>query len=129
MLFAAHLSDGVLTWPWLVGGFFLAGLLVAMAFPLRDEDIPRTALLTAVFFVSSLLHVKCGPSSVHLLLNGLVGIVLRRRAGLAIALGLLLQAALLGHGGFTTLGVNTVVMTLPALLVGGLFRLLHQKDW
>ena len=129
MLLAVHLSDGVLTWPWLAGGFLLAALLVAMAFPLRDEDIPRTALLTAVFFVASLLHVKCGPSSVHLLLNGLVGILLGRRAGLAIGLGLLLQVALLGHGGFTTLGINTVVMTLPALLVGGLFTLLHQADW
>ena len=30
-LLAVHISDGVLTWPWLVGGFVLAGLLVAAA--------------------------------------------------------------------------------------------------
>ncbi len=129
MLLAVHLADGFLTWPWLLGGFLLAAGLVALAFPLRDEDIPRTALLTAVFFVASLLHVKVGPTSVHLLLNGMVGVLLGRRAGLAIVLGLLLQAALLGHGGFTTLGVNTVVLTVPALVAGGLFALLNRLAW
>jgi cobalt/nickel transport system permease protein len=133
MLLAVHLSDGVLNpavaVPWLVGGFLLAAVLVALAFPLRDEDIPRTALLTAVFFVASLLHVWIGPTSVHLLMNGLVGIVLGRRAGLAIGLGLLLQAVLLGHGGLTTLGINTVIMTVPALLTASLFVLLHRLAW
>jgi cobalt/nickel transport system permease protein len=129
MLLAVHLSDGVLihyTLLLLLGGFLLAAGLVALAFPLRDEDIPRTALLTAVFFVASLLHVKFGGTSVHLLLTGLMGVILGRRAGLAIVLGLLLQAALLGHGGFTTLGINAVVMTVPAFVAGGLFALLNR---
>jgi cobalt/nickel transport system permease protein len=37
-----------------------------------------------------------------------------------------LQAALLGHGGISSLGVNACVMTLPALAAGGLFRALHR---
>ena len=48
--------------------------------------------------------------------------VLGWRAGLAIPVGLFLQAVLLGHGGISTLGVNACVMTLPALAAGGLFR-------
>ena len=72
--------------------------------------------MAAAFFVATLIHVKVGPTSVHLLLNGLVGVILGRRAPLAIAVGLFLQAALLGHGGFLPLGVNTCVMSLPALL-------------
>jgi cobalt/nickel transport system permease protein len=118
---AVHISDGVLTTPWLLGGFALAGLLTLVAaFRIRDEEIPRIALLSAAFFVASLMHLRLGPSSVHLLLNGLVGVVLGRRAPLAILIGLALQAALLGHGGFSTIGINACVMTLPALLVGGL---------
>src|SRR5262249_45378978 len=51
------------------------------------------------------------------------------RAALAIPVGLFLQAALFGHGAFSTLGVNAVVMGLPALAAGGLFRLLHRRRW
>jgi cobalt/nickel transport system permease protein len=111
---AVHISDGVLAWPWLAGGFLLAGLLVAAA-------MIRIALMTAAFFVASLIHVSVGPTSVHLLLNGLLGVIVGRRAPLAVLLGLTLQAVLFGHGGFTTLGVNTCVMTLPALGAAWLF--------
>src|SRR5262249_35671328 len=110
-LFAVHISDGVLQASWLAGGFFLAALgLVLALWRLRDEDIPRIALLTAAFFVASSIHIRVGPTSWHLLLNGLVGVMLGRRAGLAIALGLALQYFLLMHGGLATLGVNTCVM-------------------
>jgi cobalt/nickel transport system permease protein len=124
---AVHISDGVLTVPWLAGGFVISGLLASLAaYRVRDEEIPRIAVLSAAFFVASLLHVRMGPTSVHLLLNGLVGVVLGRRAPLAILIGLGLQAALLGHGGFTTLGINACVMTLPALLSGWMFAALGR---
>ncbi len=126
-LLAVHISDGVLTWPWLLGGFVLAGLLTAMAMvKVRDEEIPRIALMTAAFFVASLIHAPIGPTSVHLLLNGLLGVIVGRRAPLAVLLGLTLQAVLLGHGGFTTIGVNTCVMALPALGAAWLFGTLHS---
>ena len=127
---AVHISDGVLTPAWLAGGFVLAGALAFLgARRVRDEEIPRVALLTAAFFVASLLHVRVGPTSVHLLLNGLVGVVLGVRAALAIPVGLFLQAALLGHGGFSTLGVNSCVMVLPALLAGQLFAGVRRVPW
>src|SRR5947207_2223747 len=124
---AVHIADGVLPTGWLLGGFLAAaGLLAANARRLADAEIPRLALLSATFFVASLIHVRLGPTSVHLLLNGLVGIVLGRRAVLAIAVGLALQAGLIGHGGFSSLGVNICVMTLPAYLCAALFaRLRH----
>ncbi len=129
-LWAVHISDGVLTWPWWAGGFVVAALLALLAsWRVRDEEIPRIAVLTAAFFVASLIHVRVGPTSVHLLLNGLVGVVLGRRAPLAILVGLGLQAVLLGHGGFTTVGVNTCVMAIPALLAGWLFAGLQRVSW
>jgi cobalt/nickel transport system permease protein len=129
-LFAVHIADGVLTVPWLAGGMVLAGLLALLgAWRIREEEIPQVAVLTAAFFVASLIHVRVGPTSVHLLLNGLVGVVLGRRAGLAIPVGLFLQAALIGHGGFTTLGVNSVVLTVPALLAWLLFAGLRRVPW
>jgi len=125
-LLAVHISDGVLTWPWLVGGYVLAAGLTGWAMvKVRDEEIPRIALMTAAFFVASLIHVVVGPTSVHLLLNGLLGVVIGRRAPLAVLIGLALQFALFAHGGYTTIGVNTCVMALPALAAAWLFGVLR----
>src|SRR5262249_2936782 len=129
-LWAVHISDGVLSWPVLAAGWALAGLLALLAARrIADEDLPRIALLTAAFFVASSIHVKLGPTSVHLLLVGLVGVVLGRRAPLAILIGVTLQAALIPHGGFSTIGVNTCTEALPALLAGWLFSALHPYPW
>jgi ABC-type Co2+ transport system permease subunit len=129
-LFAVHISDGVLTTPWLAAGFVLAALLLALAsWRIRDEEVPRVAILTAAFFVSSLIHIRVGPTSIHLLLTGLVGVMLGRRAPLAIFVGLLMQVLLIGHGGYSTIGVNTCVMTLPALASFAIFRSMHHVAW
>jgi cobalt/nickel transport system permease protein len=126
-----HISDGVLTWPWWTGGFALAiGLAVLGAWRIRDEEIPQVAVLTAAFFVASLIHIPLGPvTSAHLLLNGLMAMVLRTRVALAIPVGLFLQAALIGHGGFYSLGVNSCIMVLPALVAWQIFALLQRIPW
>jgi cobalt/nickel transport system permease protein len=129
-LLAVHISDGVLTAPWWIGGFLAAGVLALLsAWRIREEEVPRIALLTAAFFVASSIHVKVPPTSTHLLLNGLLGVVLGRRAALAILIGVTMQMLLLTHGGYTTIGINTCVMALPALLAGWLFAALKRVPW
>jgi cobalt/nickel transport system permease protein len=86
------------------------------------ERIPAAGVLSASFFVASLIHVPIGPSSVHLILNGLAGLVLGWAAFPALFVGLLLQAVFFGFGGLTVLGVNALNIALPAVLVGLLFR-------
>jgi cobalt/nickel transport system permease protein len=118
-LFAVHLSDGVVAGSWLVGGWIVAALVVAAACRrIGEADVPRIGVLTAAFFVGSQVHLPLGGVSAHLLLNGLVGVVLGVRAGLVIAVGLLLQALLFGHGGLTVLGVNVAIYALPAVAAG-----------
>jgi len=130
MLWAVHISEGTLRPEWVLAGLVLfVGLVVASCYRLHEEEIPRISLLTAAFFISSLIHVQAGPTSVHLLLNGLLGIMLGWRAPLAIGVGLLLQAALFGHGGFTTLGASGCVIAVPALLAAAAFRPLHRLNW
>ena len=134
-LWAVHILDGVLSAPVLLGGLVVAALLALVgAWRLRDDEVPRLALLTAAFFSASTIRAPLPPSSVHLLLNGLLGILLGWRAGLAIPIGLVLQAVLLAHGGYLVIGVNTCVMALPALgawlLFAGLRRLPCQdRPW
>lgn len=127
-LWAVHISDGVLLWPVWVTGFVASGVLLFLGSRrVRDEEIPRIALLTAAFFVASTIHVKVPPTSVHLLLNGLAGVLLGSRAVIAISGGLFLQAVLIGHGGFYSLGVNVCVLSLPALLAFAGHRFLSRQ--
>jgi cobalt/nickel transport system permease protein len=128
-LLAVHLSDGVLAEAWLASGFAgLAVLLVFAVWKVREDEIPRIGVLTAAFFVASSIHIKLAvlPTSVHLILNGLVGVVLGRRAPLAITIGLALQYFLLQHGGLTTIGINACIVGVPALAVGTLYPLLRK---
>ena len=87
------------------------------------EDIPKASVLTAAFFVVSWIHIPIPPASVHLVLNGLLGAVLGYFAFPAILIGLFFQAVMFQHGGLTTLGVNSIIMGLPALLSYYIFRL------
>lgn len=115
----AHIPDGILSAPVLIGGAVLA--VGGVAWGLRyldDRAIPRTAILSAAFFAGSLVAIPVGPSSVHLLFGGLMGIMLGPATFAAVTVALLLQALLFGFGGLTTLGVNVFNIAAPAVLSG-----------
>ncbi len=124
-----HISDGVLSAEVLIAGAALAAGGTAVGLKKMEMDqMPRVAIMTAAFFVVSLIHVPIGPSSVHLLFLGLMGILLGWACFPAILIGLLLQSLLFQHGGLTVLGVNTVNMALPAIIVYHLFGPLVKKE-
>ena len=123
-----HISEGVLSGPVLVSGIVLAAAGTAIGLrKLNYDRIPRAAILSAAFFVASLIHVPIGPSSVHLILNGIVGLILGWGAFPVILVALALQAMFFQFGGITTLGVNTMIMALPAVLCYYLFAGLVGK--
>jgi cobalt/nickel transport system permease protein len=118
-----HISDGVLPISVAVGGFAVSLAITAWsARKSNPEDLPKIAVVTSAFFVASLVHVPIGPTSVHLLIPGLVGILLGSDAFMSIALGLVLQSLLFQFGGITALGANAVMMGVPALVAGWVFR-------
>jgi cobalt/nickel transport system permease protein len=118
-----HISEGVLSVPVLAGGWAVAATGLALGLKkIEPERLPEVGLLSAVFFVASLIHVPIGPVSAHLVLNGLIGLILGASAFPAIFVGLALQAVLFQFGGLVVLGVNTTTMALPAFLCGLLFR-------
>lgn len=119
----AHIPDAVLSAPVLLtGALVTAGLLAVALRRLDYERLPQTAVLSAAFFVSSLISIPLGPSSVHLLLNGLMGLLLGWMAVPAIFVALLLQAVFFGFGGVLVLGVNAMNMALPALICALVLR-------
>ena len=107
----------------------LAAAGVAYGLKKMDYDrVPQVAIISCAFFVASLIHVPFGPVSVHLVLNGLTGILLGWAAFPAVVVALFLQAILFQFGGLTTLGVNTLNMALPAVICYLLFSRLIRSE-
>lgn len=118
-----HISEGVLSVPILAGGAALAAAGAAIGLRRLDWDrLITVAILSAAFFVGSLIHVPVGLSNAHLILNGLIGAALGWASFPAILVGLFLQAVLFQYGGITALGVNTFNMAAPAVACFYLFR-------
>ncbi|RLA80831.1 MAG: cobalt transporter CbiM [Deltaproteobacteria bacterium] len=117
-----HISEGVLSGQVLAAGAALSAAGVAVGLKrTSNEQIPEVAILASAFFVASLIHVPLGPTSVHLILNGLVGLILGWATFPAILVGLFLQALLFQFGGLTTLGVNTFNMAFPGIVCWWIF--------
>ncbi len=101
----------------LTTGILVTGSALTVALRRLDyERMPQAAMLAAMVFVASLITVPLGPSSVHLLFNGLMGLVLGWAAVPALLVTLLLQAVFFGYGGIVVLGVNAMNLLLPALI-------------
>lgn len=113
-----HIVDGALATEVVVGGSVLSVAGLALGLKKLDvERIPAAGVLSATFFIASLIHVPVGPSSVHLILNGMAGLILGWAAFPALFVGLVLQAVFFGFGGVTVLGINALNIALPAIIV------------
>ena len=118
-----HISDGVLPPVMLAAGFLFTAILLFLSLKdMRVEEIPKISLITAALFVASLVHFPVGPTSVHLVMNGLAGILLGRRAFIGVFVALTLQAVFFQHGGLSVLGVNAFNIGVPALLAWQMFE-------
>jgi cobalt/nickel transport system permease protein len=124
-----HLYEGILAatphgQEVLLAGAAAAAVGTAIGLHKLDyEKLPATAMLSSVFFVASLVQVPLPPTSTHLMLSGLMGLVLGWSAFPAILVALLLQSVFLPVPlGLSTLGLNTLVMALPAVCCYYLFR-------
>lgn len=122
-----HISEGILSVPVLAGGFVGTAILAAVTLRKMDmEEIPKISVVTAAFFVASLIHVPIGFTSIHLILNGLVGITLGFRSFPAIMLALVLQALLFGHGGVTVIGINSIMLGGGGLIAYLVWQMRHS---
>ncbi|MDK2091580.1 cobalt transporter CbiM [Aliarcobacter butzleri] len=119
-----HISDGIISIE-----VATVSAVVTLAFcvysfkNLTNEKIALVASMSALFFVTSFIHIPFGVTQIHLMLIGFIGIFLGSVAFISIAIALILQALLLGFGGLSSLGANILVMALPAYLVYLIFKL------
>ncbi len=127
-----HIPDGFIPPYICLTGYGITGGLTWYSLQKINRDryiqanIPKASLLTAAFFVASLIHIPIPPSSIHLVLNGMMGVVLGYYAFPAILIGLFFQAVMFQHGGLSTLGINAVVIGSPAIAACYLFQLRNR---
>jgi cobalt/nickel transport system permease protein len=129
-----HIPDGILPVPVTAAGYAVTAAVTWYSVHKINQrenprqDVPKASLLTAAFFVASWIHIPVPPTSVHLVLNGLLGAILGYFAFPAVLIGLFFQAVMFQHGGLTTLGVNAVIMGIPAIIAHYIFRLRKLGD-
>ncbi len=123
-----HIADGVLPTSVSVAAYALtlAGVTLSLK-KVSNTDLPKIAVVTSSFFVASLIHLPLGPTSVHLLLPGMVGALLGPVSFLSVTIGLFLQSILFQYGGLTAVGANALMMGVPALCSGLLFERIRGR--
>ena len=120
-----HLPDGVLPfYLWAVGYAVAAAALFVLWLKFRRARnllvFARAGFFAALMVVAMSLHVA--PLAYHLNLAALAGIVAGPAAALLACFLANVILALLGHGGVTVVGLNTVTLGAEALAAFALFR-------
>jgi cobalt/nickel transport system permease protein len=123
-----HISEGVLSTPVVVASYTIATTLVALGIKKANHnDISKIALVSALFFVASTIHIPIGVTSAHFMLLGVIGIVLGWYSFVALFVALLLQALLIGFGGISSLGVNVLNTGIGAISAYYIYKLLKDR--
>lgn len=129
-----HIPDGVLPWwlwvpAWLLT---LAGLAIASKLATGGESrraVPLAGAVSALVLVA--MSSEIVPIAYHINLTVIAGVLLGPWLGFVSAFVVVLVLALLGHGGVTVAGVNTLVigaeMALGWLLVRNGARLFGPR--
>ncbi|QKJ27154.1 CbiM family transporter [Aliarcobacter cibarius] len=119
-----HISDGILTLEVTIVSTVVAfGFLFYSFKNLSNDKIALASAFSALFFVASFIHIPFGPTQIHLMLLGFIGIFLGSISIFSISLALILQALLLGFGGVSSIGANILIMGVSSYLVFLLFNL------
>ena len=114
-----HIVDGILSFSVLLAGS--GGALMGISYGLKtvtSENVLEVSVYGAMFFLLSLIFIPLAFVRVHFLFLGLFGILLGWTCFPVIAVTLFIQASFFGFGGITTIGVNTLILAFPAVLIG-----------
>ena len=120
-----HIPDGVLP-PivWIIG-FLLAGILLALSSRFtRDLGPQRIAFQSAlggIMLAVMAIPVPITAFDYCMTLSGPVGVLLGGWGGFQVSFVITLILALMGQGGFTVIGLNTLVLGLGAVLARSVY--------
>lgn len=126
-----HIPDGIISvWLWVLG-YILTGIY----FFIFSRYIKKSANYKKLTIVSVLGALMLLSMSIpipfvipyHLNLSALMGILTGPFYAGAVIFGVNLILALVGHGGITIVGLNTVILTVEAIVAYFSFKFLNKK--
>lgn len=125
-----HLPDGVIPFVWWISGYIAAFLVAFFVLKRINKEsarkrIPIAAVMAAVMLVT--MSVPLGFIPFHLNLSALSGILMGSGLGFVIALVVNLFMSMMGHGGITVVGLNTLIIGGEAVLAFLIFSGLHKR--
>lgn len=120
-----HIPDGVLPWWLWLGGWIAAATLIGIAARRATHTGSRRAV-PLIGVVSALVLVAMSseivPIAYHVNLTVVAGVLLGPWLGAVAAFIVVLVLALLGHGGVTVVGLNTLMIATEIALGWALVR-------
>ncbi len=126
-----HIPDGVLPpWVWLPG--LLIALLLLLGSARRPGAGARRQLgyqgaLGALVLAAMAVEIPLGPLDYHLSLVGPVGVLLGPAASYQVLFVASAILAFAGHGGFTVIGLNALVLGAGAAIARPIYRRLARR--
>lgn len=123
-----HIPDGILpVWLWVAGFALMALALAVCLYRVQRIDIkkkiPLLGALSAVMLVAMAVPILPGY---HINLTVVTGILIGPSLGMIAAFITNLILALMGHGGITVIGLNTLMLGSETVLGHLLFMLLKR---
>lgn len=114
-----HLPDGVLpAWLWIAGyiviGLYLLFFLLFYKKPAVHRKFPLIGILAALMLIA--MSIEIMPIAYHINLAVLTGIILGPFLSVLAILVSNIILAFLGHGGITVIGLNTISVSIEAIL-------------
>ncbi len=125
-----HIPDGVLS-PFIwVSGYILTFIILFYLTKQMDleeikKKIPFTGIAAAIMLLA--MSIPLGILPLHLSLASLVSILLGPSLGFLAVFSVNLILALVGHGGITIIGLNTLIIGSEVLISSFLFRKVLYK--
>ena len=124
-----HVPDGVLPiWLWLTG-LIIAGAMISLSlFMTRRMDlkkkVPLLGMMSAMMLVGMSLEIV--PIAYHVNLSVITGVILGPWLAILAAFMVNFILSLVGHGGVTTVGLNTIIIGSEGVLGWLMFNALRK---
>ncbi|MHB9025294.1 MAG: energy-coupling factor ABC transporter permease [Armatimonadota bacterium] len=124
-----HFPDGVLpVWLWLAG-YAATALLVAILWwrgqaTARPRRFARLGVFAALMVLVMMIEVP--PISYHFNLSAVSGIILGPQLSVLAALIVNIVLSLIGHGGITVVGLNTLLLSVEMIMGYVIFQALFR---
>lgn len=125
-----HIPDGILpVWLWVSGFILMAVILGFSLLQLRNMDMKRKIPLLGAVAAAMLvaMNLEIFIIGYHINLSAAAGILLGPALGFVAAFITNVMLALMGHGGITVLGLNTLLLGSEAVLGHVIFFLIRKR--